>query len=104
MSTQATPLVDGTNPMSAYEEQVWDTLKPWRCRSRPPRRRPRPAAEHWQHRDSRRGLPNWASNALDRTGEIAGGAVRRVKDDVPDAVTEPLRRAGDAVTEKAMRP
>lgn len=87
MSTYADPLVDGATPMSAYEVQVWDTLN-----------------EHWQRRNNRRGLPNWASAALGRTGEIAGSAVRRVTDAVPEAVTEPIRRAGDAVADKAMRP
>ncbi|WP_405833976.1 MULTISPECIES: EcsC family protein [unclassified Streptomyces] len=87
MSTYADPLVDGATPMSAYEAQVWDTLN-----------------EHWQRRNNRRGLPNWASNALGRTGEVAGNAARRVADAVPEAVTEPLRRAGDAVADKAMRP
>ncbi|MFJ6437530.1 EcsC family protein [Streptomyces sp. NPDC091416] len=87
MSTYADPLVDGATPMSAYESQVWDTLN-----------------EHWQRRNNRRGLPNWASAALSRTGEVAGSAVRRVTDAVPEAVTEPIRRAGDAVADKAMRP
>ncbi|MEH0416884.1 EcsC family protein [Streptomyces sp. B21-083] len=87
MSTDADPLVDGATPMSAYEGQVWDTLN-----------------EHWQHRNNRRGLPNWASTALGRTGEVAGNAVRRVTDAVPETVTEPIRRAGDAVADKAMRP
>ncbi|MFI7014819.1 EcsC family protein [Streptomyces sp. NPDC050164] len=87
MSTYADPLVDGATPMSEYEGQVWDTLN-----------------EHWQRRNNRRGLPNWASAALGRTGEVAGNAVRRVTDAVPEAVTEPIRRAGDAVADKAMRP
>jgi hypothetical protein len=73
--------------MSAYEEQVWDTLN-----------------KHWQRRNDRRGLPNWASVALGRTGEVTGNAVRRVKDAVPETVTEPIRRAGDVVADKAMRP
>ncbi|MFJ4203564.1 EcsC family protein [Streptomyces sviceus] len=87
MSASASPLVDGTTPMSAYEGQVWDTLN-----------------EHWQRRDNRRGLPNWASAALGRTGEVAGNAVRRVTDAVPEAVAEPIRRAGGAVADKTMRP
>ncbi|MCT9105000.1 hypothetical protein ACFWD7_31635 [Streptomyces mirabilis] len=87
MSTYAAPLADGATPMSEYEGQVWDTLH-----------------EHWLRRNNRRGLPNWASAALGRTGEVAGNAVRRVTDAVPEAVTEPIRRAGDAVADKAMRP
>ncbi|MGW0139064.1 EcsC family protein [Streptomyces calvus] len=87
MSACASPLVDGPVPMSAYEKQVWDTLN-----------------EHWRRRDDRRGLPNWASTALGRTGEVAGNAARRVRDAVPEAVAEPIRRAGDAVADTAMRP
>ncbi|MDN3267432.1 EcsC family protein [Streptomyces sp. MA15] len=87
MSTYTDPLVDGAPPMSGYERQVWDALN-----------------EHWQRRDERRGLPNWASTALSRTGEVAGNAARRVKDAVPDAVAEPVRRAGDAVADTALRP
>ncbi|GGP63927.1 EcsC family protein [Streptomyces calvus] len=87
MSACAVPLVDGPVPMSAYEKQVWDTLN-----------------EHWRRRNDRRGLPNWASTALGRTGEVAGNAARRVRDAVPEAVAEPIRRAGDAVTDTAMRP
>ncbi|MFJ8764554.1 EcsC family protein [Streptomyces clavifer] len=87
MSTHAEPLVDDEPPMSEYERQVWDTLN-----------------ERWQRRNDRRGLPNWASTALGRTGEVAGNAARRVKDAVPEAVAEPIRRAGDAVADTAMRP
>lgn len=87
MSTYTGPLVDGATPMSAYEAHVWDTLN-----------------EHWQRRSNRRGLPNWASNALERTGEIAGNAVSHVGDAVPEAVMKPIRRAGDAVASRAVRP
>lgn len=87
MSTYTEPLVEGATPMSAYEEQVWDTLN-----------------KHWQHRNNRRGLPNWASTALNRTGEVAVEAASRVTDAVPEVVKEPIRRAGDAVANTAMRP
>ncbi|MER6627480.1 EcsC family protein [Streptomyces sp. NPDC000987] len=87
MSTDADPLVDDATPMSEYEGKVWDTLN-----------------EHWERRNNRRGLPNWASAALERTGEVAGNAVRRVTDAVPESVTEPIRRAGDAVADTALRP
>lgn len=87
MSHQAAPVADGSIRMSEYEARVWDTL-----------------IEHWQRRNNRRGLPNWASTALGRTGEAAGNAARRVADAVPEAVTEPLRRAGDAVADQALRP
>ena len=87
MSAYASPFVDGATPMSSYEGQVWDALN-----------------EHWQRRDNRRGLPNWASAALGRTGEVTGNAVRRATEAVPQAVAEPIRRAGDAVADKALRP
>ncbi|MFD9715163.1 EcsC family protein [Streptomyces sp. NPDC059076] len=87
MSSDTAPLALGAAPMSAYDKQVWDTLN-----------------DHWQRRNNRRGLPNWASTALGRTGEVAGQAARRVKDAVPETVTDPIRRAGDAVADKAMRP
>ncbi|MFD5834567.1 EcsC family protein [Streptomyces collinus] len=86
MSTDADRLRDGRPAMSEYDEQVWATLN-----------------DHWQRRNNRRGLPNWASTALSRTGEVAGRATRRVADAVPDAVSEPMRRAGDAVADPAMQ-
>ncbi|MHA7300432.1 EcsC family protein [Pseudarthrobacter sp. MDT1-22] len=87
MSTDTDPLVDGATPMSAYEVQIWGTLN-----------------EHWQRRNNRRGLPNWASTALNRAGEVAVEAASRVTDAVPDVVKEPIRRAGDAVANTGMRP
>jgi hypothetical protein len=87
MSTDPGPLSPGPTSMSGYERQVWETRN-----------------EHWQRRSNRRGLPNWASATLSRTGEATENAVRRVKDAVPEAVAEPIRRAGDAVADKAMRP
>lgn len=87
MSTDANPPLEVPAQMNEYERQVWDALN-----------------EHWQRRNNRRGLPNWASNALDHTGKAAGSVVRRVTDSIPEAVAEPIRRAGDAVAEKAMRP
>ena len=82
----ADPLVDRVTPMSPYEAQVWRILN-----------------EHWQGRDNRRGLPNWASIALNRTGEAAVEAATWVTDVVPEIVKEPIRRAGDAVAGTAMR-
>jgi len=73
--------------MSVYEGQVWDKLN-----------------EHWHRLSNRRGLPNWASSALEHTSEVAGNAMSRVSDAVPEAVMEPIRRAGDAVASKAVRP
>lgn len=85
MSSNPGPLVDGTAPMSAYEEQVWNMLN-----------------EHWQRRNNPRSLPKWGA-AIGRTGAVAGNAVSRVTDAVPQAVMEPIRRAGDAVADKAAR-
>nr|WP_183529454.1 EcsC family protein [Micrococcus sp. TA1] len=73
--------------MSEYEGKVWDRLN-----------------EHWQRRNNRRGLPNWASTALSRTGEVASNATSRVVEAVPEVVLEPIRRASDAVADKAARP
>ncbi|RPE44409.1 EcsC family protein [Streptomyces sp. Ag109_O5-1] len=87
MSTDADRLPGAIPAMSEYDKQVWAKLN-----------------DHWQRRNNRRGLPNWASTALTRTGEAAGKATRRVADAVPDAVSEPMRRAGDAVADKALRP
>jgi hypothetical protein len=87
MTTYTDPLVDGATTMSSYEGKVWNALN-----------------EHWERRNNRRGLPNWASAALDRTGEVAGNAMMRVTDAMPEAVMGPIRRAGDAVTDKAARP
>jgi hypothetical protein len=87
MSTDTDPLVHGATQMSEYEGQVWDALN-----------------EHWQRRNNRRGLPNWASTALNRTREVAGNAASRATDAVPEAVAKPIRRAGDAVASAAVRP
>lgn len=87
MSTYTNPLIHGETPMSEYEGKVWDRLN-----------------KHWQRRNNRRGLPNWAGTALSRTGEVAGNAASRVTSAVPEKVKEPIRRAGDAVATTAVRP
>lgn len=87
MSTFTDPLVDGATPMSVYDGRVWDTLN-----------------EHWQRRNNRRGLPNWASAALDRSGEIARNAASRATKALPEAVKQPVRRGGEAVASVALRP
>lgn len=87
MTTCPDALVEGTTLMSAYEGKVWDKLN-----------------EHWQRRNNRRSLPNWVSDAMDRTGDVAGDAMSRVKDAVPEALMNPARRAGDAVANMAVRP
>lgn len=87
MSAHVDPLTEGATPMSAYESQVWDALN-----------------KHWQRRNNRHGLPNWAGTAFDRAGGVTGNAVRRVAEAVPETIKEPVRRAGDAVASKAARP
>jgi hypothetical protein len=86
MSDVGLELVDGT-PMNAYERQVWDRLN-----------------EHWQRRNNRRGLPNWASTAIERTNGFVGNAANRAVDAVPEAVKKPLRHANDAVANKVAQP
>ncbi|MCC9146804.1 MULTISPECIES: EcsC family protein [unclassified Arthrobacter] len=88
MSTDADPLLpDAVTEMSAYDQQVWDSLN-----------------NHWERRSNRRGLPNWANTAISRTGEVAGNTGRRLAEAVPEKVMDPLQRAGGAVADKAMRP
>ena len=52
--------------------------------------------------------PPWAAglgkSALGRTGEVARNAVSQVRDAVPEGIKKPIRRAGDAVANKAARP
>jgi hypothetical protein len=81
------PLVGSASPMSAYEVQVWERLN-----------------EHWQRRNNRRGLPNWAGAALDRSSVVARNAARRATEAVPETIKEPVRRGGDAVASMALRP
>ncbi|MHA7286593.1 EcsC family protein [Arthrobacter sp. MDT3-44] len=87
MSTDTGSSFNGEYSMSAYDEQVWDKLD-----------------GHWQRRNNRRGLPNWASTALDRSSQVAGNAISRIADSVPDAVSEPINRASEVVASKAGRP
>ena len=87
MNPYTGPLVNDPTAMSAYELQVWDALN-----------------DHWQRRHNRRGLPNWASTAVDRAGETARFAASRAAGAVPEVVKRPIRRAGDAVAAAALRP
>ncbi|SDH30921.1 EcsC protein family protein [Lentzea fradiae] len=87
MTRHFDPVDDGLESMSSYERQVWDRLN-----------------EHWERRDSRRGLPNWASAAVKRTGEVTRGALSGVADAVPEGVKRPIRQAGGAVAGTAIRP
>lgn len=87
MVTSFDPLADNPSQMSDYERKVWDKLN-----------------EHWERRNNRRGLPNWASTAIDRSGDGVRKAVSRVADAVPEGVKEPIRRASDAVAVNALQP
>lgn len=87
MTTSTDPLLDNAMSMSAYDELVWAKLN-----------------EHWDRRNNPRGLPNWASAAIERTSNVTGKAVDRVTTAVPEAVKVPIRRAGDAVATIAVRP
>jgi hypothetical protein len=49
-------------------------------------------------------VPDCAKSALGRTGEVTGNAVNQVRDAVPEGVKKPIRRAGDALADKAARP
>jgi hypothetical protein len=73
--------------MSAYESRVWDSLN-----------------THWDRRNNKRGLPNWAATAVERTGEATRKAAQRVAEAIPDAVSDPIQRAGEAVALTALRP
>jgi hypothetical protein len=73
--------------MSAYDRQAWDVLN-----------------EHWRRRNNKRGLPNWVGGALERSSSATKKAAKAVVDVVPEAVKEPVRRAGDAVAGAAVKP
>lgn len=73
--------------MSPYEQQVWEALD-----------------KHWQRRNSRRGLPNWAGTALERAGDATRTALDRASDAMPQKVQESAQRAAGAVADHALRP
>lgn len=77
----------GARQMSPYESEVWRRL-----------------TEHWERRSNRRGLPNWASEALDRSTKTVHKVGGKIADAVPDRIAEPLRDAGEAAAEHALRP
>ena len=87
MSTDSETHRDGATSMSEYEAQVWHALH-----------------SHWQARSNRRGLPNWASTAIDRTGDFAKNAADRVSDAMPEPIKKPIRSARDAFASIAVRP
>jgi len=73
--------------MNAYDRQVWNVLN-----------------QHWERRNNRRGLPNWTGEAFERGTEVTGKAVKKAVDVVPEALKEPVRRAGGAVGDAAVKP
>ncbi|WP_411086084.1 hypothetical protein [Streptomyces sp. 061-3] len=88
MSTYADPLVDGATPMSAYEGQVWE-------RSTSTGSAATTAAVRRTGRAPR-------SVAPVRSRETPQAGLRALCR--REAVREPIRRAGDAIADKAMRP
>lgn len=87
MNTDTDLFVAGAPPMSKYDAEVWGKLN-----------------KHWQGHDNHGGLPNWASTALVRSGQVARRSGKVAADVVPEAVKKPIRRAGDAVATQAARP
>lgn len=75
------------NEMSEYEQQVWNSLN-----------------SHWQRRNNRRGLPNWAGTAIERTGDAATTTFDRLAGAIPEGVREPMRRGADVALDTALRP
>lgn len=87
MSEIPVPKPAGAAAMSEYERHVWAALQ-----------------DYWERHDNRRGLPNWAENALERGGDLTRNAAKRMKEVTPEAVKKPIRKAGDAVATAAARP
>jgi hypothetical protein len=79
--------LDRGSAMSTYDAQVWGDLN-----------------KHWEHRDNRRGLPNWVNEAGSRIGSAAQTAATRAGDAVPDAVKRPIQKMGSAAADMAVKP
>ncbi|MBF4615839.1 EcsC family protein [Curtobacterium sp. VKM Ac-1376] len=73
--------------MSAYEERVWAGLD-----------------AYWHKRNNARGLPNWASTAIERGGTAVQKGAGRVVEAVPERIKDPIRSASNAVADAAIRP
>lgn len=73
--------------MDDYDAQIWKKLN-----------------EHWERRSNRRGLPNWVATAGERTSKVAGRVADNAVKAVPDVVKQPIRNAGEAVADQAMKP
>lgn len=73
--------------MSAYEEKVWAGL-----------------GTYWDKRNNARGLPNWASDAIERGQVAARNGAGRVVDKIPEPIKAPIRRASNAVADAAIKP
>lgn len=87
MTSDNDSIQDALDRMTPYERQAWDALE-----------------AHWERRSNKRGLPNWANSALERSADFARDAGARIVDAVPEAVVAPVRKAGDAVADAAVRP
>lgn len=73
--------------MTPYERAVWDQL-----------------SSHWAKRANRRGLPNWVSEGVEKSGDLAARSVRKVAEVVPEAVKDRASSLGAAVGDVALRP
>ncbi|MWJ15426.1 EcsC family protein [Clavibacter michiganensis] len=85
--SSSTGLAGASPSMSAYETQLWNSLN-----------------RHWEHRDNRRGLPNWVGDATERAGSASREAAARVGAAIPEAVKRPVRQAGTAAADMAVKP
>lgn len=73
--------------MSPYEQKAWASL-----------------VQHWGKRGDRRGMPQWVSTAIDRSAKATSTATGKAVQAVPEGVKKPIRRAGSAVTDAALKP
>lgn len=87
MASIANPDRSGAVQMSVYEAAVWDQLN-----------------RHWERRDNRRGLPNWAADPLRRTGSAVKTAGKRAVDAVPEKVRLRVEDIAGRAAEKVAAP
>lgn len=87
MTDPGAEVVRGEAPLTPYEAKVWKSLN-----------------DHWSKRDNQRGLPNWASGAIDRTQALAKKSAKKAAEKVPDGAKEQLRKAADIAVDKAAEP
>lgn len=79
--------VPAAEQMSTYEQKVWESL-----------------LQHWEKRDNRRGLPQWANTAVERSGRAVSKSAGQIVRAVPEVVKKPVRQASEAVTDAALKP